>query len=133
LSSGELGKVYNAGDVIFRQGEVGNCMFVIQSGRAEVIGERDGQEIRLAELAQGDFFGEMALFEKIPRSATVRAVTEVRALTVDKKILLKKIHEDPSLAFRIMQTMSRRIRDLDTQLMSLQTGGSNARRRALQE
>ena len=133
MSSGELGKVYNAGDVIFRQGEVGNCMFVIQSGRAEVIGERDGQEIRLAELAQGDFFGEMALFEKIPRSATVRAVTEVRALTVDKKILLKKIHEDPSLAFRIMQTMSRRIRDLDTQLMSLQTGGSNARRRALQE
>jgi CRP-like cAMP-binding protein len=121
LSSGELGRVYNAGEVIFRQGEMGNCMFVVQSGKAEVIGERDGQEIRLAELAQGDFFGEMALFEKIPRSATVRAVTELRALTVDKKILLKKIHEDPSLAFRIMQTMSRRIQDLNTQLMSLQT------------
>ena len=54
-------------------------------------------------------------------SATVRAVTELRALTVDKKILLKKIHEDPSLALRIMQTMSRRIQDLNTQLMSLQT------------
>ena len=121
MSSGELGRVYNAGEVIFRQGEMGHCMFVVQSGKAEVIGERDGKEIRLAELAQGDFFGEMALFEKIPRSATVRAVTELRALTVDKKILLKKIHEDPSLAFRIMQTMSRRIQDLNTQLMSLQT------------
>jgi flavin-dependent dehydrogenase len=117
LAMGELGKLYHEGDVILRQGETGDCMYVVQSGNVEVIQERDGQEICLAELGEGDFFGEMALFEKDVRSATVRAIGEARVLTVDRKLLLRKIHEDPSLAFRIMQKMSRRVRELDQELM----------------
>jgi CRP-like cAMP-binding protein len=65
----------------------------------------------------------MALFEKDVRSATVRPLGEVRLLTVDKKMFLRKIHEDPSLAFRIMQKMSHRIRDLNNELMRLTSGG----------
>ena len=114
--TGELGKVYRAGETIVRQGDTGDCMFVIQSGKVEVITDTGGQEVLLAELGEGDFFGEMALFDNSVRSATVRAQGEVRALTVDKKLFLRKVHEDPSLAFRIMQRMAHRIRELDSKM-----------------
>jgi CRP-like cAMP-binding protein len=94
-------------------------MYVIQSGKVEVIQELEGRELRMAELGEGDFFGEMALIEKEVRSATVRPVGEVRVITVDKRLFLRKIHDDPSLAFRIMQRMSHRIRDLNKELMRL--------------
>jgi len=119
VALGGLGKVYRPGEVIIRQGDVGDCMFVIQSGKVEVVLEKEGKEIRLAELGEGEFFGEMALFEKDVRSATVRPLGEVRVLTVDKKMFLRKIHDDPSLAFMIMQRMSRRIRELDGELMRI--------------
>jgi CRP-like cAMP-binding protein len=66
----------------------------------------------------------MALFEKDVRSATVRPLGEVRVLSVDKKMFLRKIHDDPSLAFRIMQKMSKRIRELDKELMRRRSGGA---------
>ena len=119
VTLGGLGKVYRSGEIIVRQGDVGDCMYVIQSGKVEVVKEKEGKEIRLAELGEGDFFGEMALFEKDVRSATVRPPGEVRVLTVDKKMFLRKIHDDPSLAFMIMKRMSRRIRELDEALMRI--------------
>ncbi len=118
---GELGKIYNSGEIIVRQGDAGECMYFIQSGNVEVIHESDGKEVKLAELGHGEFFGEMALFEKGVRSATVRPLGEVRVLSVDKRLFLRKIHEDPALAFRIMQKMSRRIRDLDKELGNLRS------------
>jgi flavin-dependent dehydrogenase len=118
---GELGKIYHSGEIIVRQDDVGECMYFIQSGTVEVIRESDGKEVKLAELGQGEFFGEMALFEKGVRSATVRPLGEVRVLSVDKRLFLRKIHEDPALAFRIMQRMSRRIRELDKELGNLRS------------
>jgi CRP-like cAMP-binding protein len=72
-------------------------------------------------LGKGDFFGEMAIFEREVRSATVRAHGKVRVLTVDKKILLRRISEDPSLALRILGRMSSRIRGMDNELVRLRT------------
>ena len=120
--SGALGSVYEEGDVIVRQGDEDGCMYVIQEGQVEVVLDRDGEEIRLAVLADGDFFGEMAIFEQEVRSATVRAVSPARILTIDKKNFLRRIHEDPSLAYRMVQTMSRRIRELDAEVGRLKTG-----------
>ena len=111
-----LGKEYAKGDVICRQGESGNCMFVIQEGEVEAIAEADGKELRLRTMGPNEFFGEMALFEKATRTATIRATRPTRVLTIDKKNFLGGIHEDPSLAFRIVQTMSHRIRDLTDRL-----------------
>lgn len=111
-----LGKQYGEGEVIFRQGEAGNCMFVVQEGSVEVVAEADGREIRLRTLGPNDFFGEMALFEKETRTATIRALEPTRLLTIDKRNFLGGIHEDPSLAFRIVQTMSHRVRDLTERL-----------------
>ncbi len=123
MGTGELGRVYNDGEVIIRQGEAGDCMYEIQSGEVEVIQEKSGKEICLAVLGKGDFFGEMAIFEHEVRSATVRALGEVRALTIDKRTFLRRITEDPSLAFRIVERMSHRIREMNNKLVRLKTGG----------
>jgi CRP-like cAMP-binding protein len=123
MSTGELGRVYPDGEVIIRQGEAGDCMYEIQGGKVEVIQERSGKEICLAVLGKGDFFGEMAIFEHDVRSATVRALGEVRALTIDKRTFLRRITEDPSLAFRIVERMSHRIREMNNKLVRLKTGG----------
>ena len=122
METGGVGKVYQDGEVIIRQGEVGDCMYVIQSGKAEVVEETNGQTVRLAVLSENDFFGEMAIFEDQVRSATVRALGAVRVLTVDKKTLLRRIQQDPALAFRILEHMCNRIRKLDCELARVKTG-----------
>jgi CRP/FNR family cyclic AMP-dependent transcriptional regulator len=114
--SKDLGKEYRDGDLIVRQGEMGDCMYEILDGRVEVVHEREGQEVRLAVLGRGDFFGEMAIFDREVRSATVRALGSVRALTIDKRTLLRRVSEDPSLAFRILEKMSQRIRELNKKM-----------------
>ena len=110
---GALGKIYQNGEVVIHQGETGNSMYVIQDGYVEVIKETNGQNVQLAVLGKGDFFGEMAIFEKEVRTATVRALGPTRILTIDSKNLLRRIHEDPSLAYRLLQVMSNRVRKLD--------------------
>jgi CRP-like cAMP-binding protein len=111
---GALCKVYADGEVIIRQGRTGESMYVVQSGRVEVIQHStEGQEQHLAFLEAGDFFGEMSVFEKEVRSATVRAAGEARVLKIDKKTLLRRIREDPLLAVNLLKTMSHRIRFLN--------------------
>jgi CRP-like cAMP-binding protein len=119
VSTGTLGKEYAGGEIIFRQGDEGDCMYVIQEGEVEVLSETDGKLVRLAVLDRGDFFGEMSIFQHEHRSATVRALSDTRVLTVDKKTFLSRIQADPSLAFRIVETLTRRINQMNEELVSL--------------
>ncbi len=121
MKSSDLGRIYRDREIIVRQEERGDYMYEILDGQVEVLQEKEGKEVRLAVLGKGDFFGEMAIFEREARSATVRSLGEVRVLTVDKKILLRRISEDPSLALRILEKMSHRIRALDNELVRLRT------------
>ena len=116
MPSNELGTLYAPGEPIVRQGEMGDCMYVVQSGEVEVVQSAGGTEQRLTVLTSGDFFGEMALFEREVRSATVRANGEARVLKVDKRTMMRRMQEDPLLAFNLLQTMSRRIRRLSAEL-----------------
>lgn len=120
MDEGRLGREYADGEVICRQGEIGDRMYVIQAGQVTVIREADGTEIFLAELTAGDIFGEMALFDRSPRSATVRAKGPAHILTLDKRTFLRGVHEDPSLAYRILQKMCERIRRLTCQVSARQ-------------
>jgi CRP-like cAMP-binding protein len=122
MDTGALGKIYQDGEIIIRQGEVGECMYVIQEGEVEIITEEEGHEVHLAVREKGEFFGEMALVDREVRSATVRAEGQVRVLTVDKKNFLRRIHEDPTLALRLVETMSHRIRELSEEVSSLKGG-----------
>ena len=117
MKSSALGRTYADKECIIRQGEAGDCMYVVQMGKVEVVREEGGAEVSLAVLDEGDFFGEMALFEKEVRSATVRSLGESSVLTVDRKTLVGRVQEDPSLAFNILRTLSSRIRKLNAELV----------------
>jgi CRP/FNR family transcriptional regulator len=121
MTTGALGKDYLDGEIIIRQGEEGDCMYVIQEGQVEVFQEDGGKEIHLAMAGEGEFIGEMAIFEREVRSATVRALGNVRVLTVDKKNFLRRVHQDPSLAYRLVQNLSHRIREMNTELFRLKS------------
>ena len=122
MNTGVLGKVYQNGEVIIRQGDVGNCMYVIQEGQVEVVSSPGPHEVRLAVRGKGEFIGEMSLFEKEVRSAEVRALGTARVLTIDNRNLMTRFHEDPSLAFRLVQTLSSRVRELSTEVARLKGG-----------
>ena len=119
MNMSDLGKIYQHGETIIRQGEIGDCMYVVQDGQVEVVSNFGNQEVQLAILGRNEFFGEMAIFDHEIRSATVRAMGPARILTVDHKNFLRRIHEDPSLAYRLMEVMSRRMRKLSTDVTHL--------------
>ena len=120
MSSGDLGKRFTDGEMIIREGDAGECMYVVQAGQAEVFIGSGKDEVQLDILGPGAFFGEMAVFERTVRSASVRALGETRVITVDKKNLMRRIHEDPALAFRLVETMSHRVRNLTERVAELE-------------
>ena len=117
MRNSKLGRLYRDGEIVIHKGDVGTCLFVIQEGKVEVFDERDGAEIKIAELGASEFFGEMGLFEKDVRSCTVRAAGDAKILTIDKKNFYKTIHKDPTLAYRLLQKMSSRIRELNKRVI----------------
>lgn len=126
MASVELGREYSDGEAICVQGEIGDRMFVVQTGHVEVAVEESGAEHIVGTLTSGDVFGEMAIFDRQPRSATVRAKGTVFALTLDRRTFMRRVHEDPLLAFRILESMSHRIRALDEEVAQLRQKVSEA-------
>ncbi len=122
MEQGLLGHVYEDGEVIVCQGALGDCMYVIEDGTVEIVVERDGSETILRTAGTGELIGEMAIFERRPRSATVRARGAARVLTLDKRNFMRRISEDPTLAFRIIESMARRVRELSDEVVALSNG-----------
>jgi CRP/FNR family cyclic AMP-dependent transcriptional regulator len=116
MKESELGKTYKDGEIICSEGEEGKSMFVIQSGTVEVLKKLPEGEMVLRTMTRGEIFGEIALFDRKPRSATVKAKGEAVVLSVDKKGFFAKAGKDPTLAFNILEGMSRRIRKLTGEL-----------------
>jgi CRP-like cAMP-binding protein len=121
MSQAALGRFYSDGEIVVRQGEMGDCMYVVQDGEVEILREEDGKEVLLRSASRNEVLGEMAIFEHQPRSATIRAKGKARVLTLDKRNFLRRISEDPSLAFRMIETMSHRVRELSDEVVTLQT------------
>ena len=116
MTDKKLGRLYKDGEIIIKQGTTGDCLYVIQKGRVEVIKEQGGAEIKVAELGETEFFGEMGLFEKDVRSCTIKALGEATVMTIDKKNFYQSIHKDSSLAYRLLEKMSNRLREADKKI-----------------
>jgi CRP-like cAMP-binding protein len=110
---------YAVGDTIVSEGEMSTEMFIIQEGKVSVTKKIGDSEVFLATLERGDFFGEMSLLESLPRTATVRALTETRLVAIRAGELLMKFRRDPTFAFEMLQRMSSRVRHLDEQVLQL--------------
>lgn len=110
---------FSDGQIIIREGEMSREMYIIQRGRVEVVRRLRGRPVVLATLERGSFFGEMSLLDSQPRSAMVRAKGDTDVLVIEPGALLLKFRRDPTFAFEMLQHMSRRVHDLDDQLMSM--------------
>ena len=99
-----LGRVYQPGQDIIREGEAGDCMYVIQEGEVEVLRLVDDVETAVDSMGAGDIFGEIAIVERTVRTSTVRAVTEVRAITVDRETEVIEFKEHYGIGIRMPLT-----------------------------
>ncbi len=119
MKDSELGRAYSDGDIICKEGEKGEVMYVIQSGKVKITKKTPSGDLKITALEKGEIFGEMALFDKLSRSATAAALGGTRVLSIDKKKLFSTINRDPTLVFKILDSMSRRIRKLNDEFTKL--------------
>ena len=105
------------GDVIFMEGDDSREMYVVVEGEVVVSKKSSKGEVTLATMKKGDFVGEMSLLESLPRSATARAKGTTKLLAIHPGGFLLKIRRDPTFAFEMLQSLSRRIRLTNDNLM----------------
>ena len=122
LASLSQAKEFDAGEVVFAEGEEGDALYVIVDGEVEVVRHEDGAEKVLTTLGPPEFFGEMSVIDKERRSATVRAKqpTRLLRLTVDNLMTFRKAYRDgfTFIVINIARVLSRRLRDTNAQLSS---------------
>lgn len=114
-------RCFNKKNIIFHEGDYGDTLYIIKAGRIKIAKiSIDGREKTLTILQVGDFFGEMAIFDNLPRSASAEAIDhEVRLLSTSKSDFERLIHENPSIALMIMRDLTRRIRQVNQQVEDL--------------
>ncbi len=111
-------KVLENEKVLFKEGEPGDEMYLIKSGRIKII-KKVGDEVKvLAVLKEGDFFGEMSIIDGSPRSATAVSDGESHLITFDKKAMKKKMGEEPLIEY-IVTELTVRLRRADEQIKYL--------------
>lgn len=125
LSVGELAAVasvtqevsFPAGEIVIQQGDPGETMYLIIEGEVSIIKDAGTEnEFELDRIQQGDYFGEMALFEDLVRSATVKTRTPCRFLVLDKGEFKEIVKEFPEIALHICKVLSSRLRRLHQKL-----------------
>jgi CRP-like cAMP-binding protein len=100
------------GEIIVEEGRVGNGLYIIVSGRAQVFHEMsDGQMHVLRTMGPGEPFGELALLGEWPRTASVRAIEPTQCLGIDRWLFLSYLERHPQVAIRLLQVMARRLAD----------------------
>ena len=106
-----------AGTLLFRAGEQGDAMYLIQSGRVRIaVNDADGQQIVLAELAQGDFFGEMSLIDGKQRSADAHVIEDAQLAVLSRENFLRYINTHPGVALEMLSAVFQRLRHTDRML-----------------
>jgi signal-transduction protein with cAMP-binding, CBS, and nucleotidyltransferase domain len=106
-------ELYSAGGIVCREGDPGNALFIIVSGDVQVVKSTDVQESILATRGAGEFVGEMAILDSAPRSATVRALNDVRVLSIEGEAFKSILLDRPEVAVSALRNMSGRIRALN--------------------
>jgi CRP/FNR family transcriptional regulator, cyclic AMP receptor protein len=113
-------KTYPKNAVVLTEGEAGDSLYMIQSGKVKVfIGDEDGREIILKILAPGSFFGEMSMIDKQPRSASVTTLETSTFLVLQHNAFEKCVEEAPRIAKMVMQVLAQRVREADRKIGTL--------------
>jgi CRP-like cAMP-binding protein len=121
------GRSYLAGEYIFREGDLGEEMFIIHSGSVRITKTTDEGEKTLVVLGTGDFFGEMAVIDKEPRSASAVAAVDTICIALNEDLFEQQMQRNAKIVKKILKNMSSRLRSMNEQLKNLTTKDFNMR------
>ena len=107
---------FGAGNELFHQGDVGDTAYIIIDGEADVLVDTPTGELAVAKLKQNDLVGEIAILINVPRTATVRADSELTTLAISKDQFFQLIREFPDMAVEIMRELALRLERTTAQL-----------------
>jgi len=111
---------------LFRQGDKGDAMYLIESGRVRIsIRDEDKQEVILAELAQGDFFGEMSIIDGRQRSADAKVIEDAQLAILSREAFLSFVRSNPDVALEMLSALTDRLRRTDELLRSRVSRNAN--------
>jgi CRP/FNR family transcriptional regulator, cyclic AMP receptor protein len=115
-----------AGAVLFRAGDEGNAMYLIEHGTVRIcVRAKDGHEVTLTELRRGDFFGEMALLDGKPRSADARVAEDARLAVLSREHFLSFVGNNPNVGLEMLTALANRLRHTDELLRHTATRNVN--------
>ena len=112
----KFGRVCPTGTVLFHEGDAGHEMYIIQRGRVQLTRNLQGVEKILAVLPAGEFFGEMAIINQKPRSATATVIEESHLLVLDQPTFEKMIKDNTEIAVRLIKKLSGRLEQANFQV-----------------
>lgn len=122
-----VGREYPTGEILFREGDVGNEMFVIQSGKVRLTKRAAGAEFPIAVLGRGEFLGEMAILNNKPRTATATILEDAVCLVIDAKTLESMITKNAEIALRLVKKLAARLDAADALVQILMHPDPKAR------
>jgi CRP-like cAMP-binding protein len=115
---------FQAGTVLFHEGDEGDEMYIVQTGRVAIKKRvKDGEAV-LASMEKGDFFGEMAILERLPRSATAEVTEEGDLIVISSEVFGDMIKANPEIAVRMLRKYSIRLRETNKQLEQVMASGA---------
>jgi CRP/FNR family transcriptional regulator, cyclic AMP receptor protein len=122
-----FGREFPKGHLLFKDGEPGKEMFVIQSGKVRISKEMRGVEKTLVVLGAGAFFGEMSILNNKPRSATATVEEEAKLLVIYPKTFEAMVRGNAEIAIRMIKTLAQRLQETDEQIENLLLKDHNSR------
>jgi CRP/FNR family transcriptional regulator, cyclic AMP receptor protein len=110
-------RTFGAGELVFREHDTGDTCYVVRAGHFRAVREHgDGRSITLATFGPGDIFGELAMFDDEPRSATVEALEDTEAAAILGTDMRRLLRAHPDIAVKLLRTLSRRLRETNERL-----------------
>jgi CRP-like cAMP-binding protein len=115
---------YHKGDFVFRQDEAGDEMYIIQSGQVAIRKTIGGKRTTVTVLEKGDFFGEMSILERLPRTADAEVTEEAGIISINSQTFGEMIRSNPEIAVRMLRKYSMRMREYSEQIENMMAAES---------
>src|SRR5579872_5176750 len=113
-------RTFRSGEVIFHRDDPGQVLYMIKEGKVKIsLISPDGQEISLVVFGKGEYFGDLALLDGLPRSADAIALEKVECYTLQRNDFQKAIMKNPKIAIQVLEVLSKRIRSTDNMVEDL--------------
>lgn len=115
---------FKAGDMVFQQDEMGTSAYIILEGTAEVLVNAGGGSLRVALLGPSEVLGEIAILCDVPRTASVRALSDLSTLCISKDLFFRMLTEFPQIAIEIMRVLAQRLEKTTGRLREVMSGAA---------